>query len=111
MPIAVRATPQTAAKTMSPELSIKAGITKEQILFVVMKVPESGDKEAMATKNSILDWGFNVVPSWMPFRTTYGKAMDSGYSMSETRYSTLNERAGSILTAIADKTNKEVTCG
>ena len=88
---------------LAQELTIKAGVPKSKILLGVMTVPESGDKEAMATKSSIQDWGFTVADSWMPFRTAYGKAMDAGYSMSETRFTTLNERAGSILSAIAGR--------
>ncbi len=90
---------------LAQELTMKGGIAKSKILVVVMKVPENGDKEAMATKNSIKDWGFDVVDSWMPFRTGYGKAMDAGYSMSETRFTSLNERAGAILSAIAARVN------
>lgn len=93
---------------LAQELTIKANVPKSKILMVVMKVPESGDKEAMSTKNSIKDWGFAVADTWMPFRTAYGKAMDAGYSMSETRFNSLNEKAGSILSAIAQHiTSKE----
>ena len=93
--------------SLAQELTIKAGVAKAKILMVVMKVPEGGDKEAMSTKASIQDWGFEVAPSWMPFRTAYGKAMDAGYSMSETRFKTLNERAGAILGAIAERITEE----
>lgn len=95
---------------LAQELSMQSKIPKNKILLIVMKVPESGDKEAMSTKSSIKDWGFNVVETWMPFRTAYGKAMDAGYSMSETRFSTLNERADAILKGIADRL-MEVTNG
>ncbi len=88
---------------LAQELSMKAGLSKNKILMVVMKVPESGDKEAMSTKASIKEWGFSIVDSWMPFRTAYGKAMDAGYSMSETRFTSLNKRAGSILNVIANQ--------
>jgi chromosome partitioning protein len=96
---------------LAQELTMKAGVSKSKILMVVMKVPESGDKEAMSTKSSIKDWGFAVIDSWMPFRTAYGKAMDAGYSMSETRFNTLNDRAGSILSAIAERATQEVDNG
>ncbi|MCF1437186.1 MAG: hypothetical protein LPD71_00015 [Shewanella sp.] len=90
------------ALRLGQELTIK-GVSKSQLLFVVTQVPESGDKEAMKTVASIKDWGFEVVPTWMTFRTAYGKAMDAGYSMTETRYASLNDRAGRIISAIADK--------
>ena len=86
---------------LAQELTMKANVPKHKIVMVVMKVPENGEKEAMATKRSIQDWGFNVVSTWMPQKTAYGKAMDSGYSMSETRFSTLNDKAGKIISELA----------
>lgn len=91
---------------LAQELTMKAGVPKSKILMVVMKVPENGDKEAMATKSSIKEWEFSVADSWMPFRTAYGKAMDAGYSMSETRFTSLNKKAGTILNAIVEKINQ-----
>lgn len=87
---------------LAQELTMKAGVQRKKVLLIVMKVPENGDKESESTKSSIEDWGFSVPKPVMPFKTAYGKAMDAGYSMSETRFATLNERAGSVLNAIAE---------
>ncbi len=92
---------------LGQELALKAEVDRSKILFVVMKVPESGEKEAMSSKKSIKGFGFQVVDTWMPFKTAYGKAMDSGYSMSETRFASLNEKAGNILEAIANHVKTE----
>ena len=88
---------------MANELNLKSGLPKDRILFVVMKVPEGGAKEVLLTKQSIKDWGFPVVSGWLPLKVGYGKAMDSGYTMVETRYSSLNKKAENIVAAIASK--------
>ncbi len=78
------------------------GVKKEQIFYVVIKVPENGAREAMATRKSIADWGFKVAQGWVPFKTSFGKAMDMGKTMRETRHSTLNEKSDQIIQAIVD---------
>lgn len=85
---------------LAQEMVTRVGIDKRRILFVVMKVNENGDKEAMSTRSSIEEWGFNVVKGWMPARTAYGSALDAGYSMTETRFKTLNDKAQSIMDGI-----------
>ena len=89
--------------TLAQEMVVKGGVDKSKILFVVMLVKENGDKEAMQTRKSIQDWGFNVVQGWMPAKTAYGSAMDAGYSMTETRFKSLNEKASNILEGITRK--------
>lgn len=96
---------------LAQDLSIKAKIPKSKMFFVVMKVPPSGDREAMETKSSIKEWGFEVSETWMPMKTGYGKAMDMGYSMAETRFPTLNEKAGKIISDIVRKINQEMNNG
>jgi len=88
---------------LAQDLVLQAGVDKGKILFVVMRVPENGDKEAMTTKKSIQEWGFGVLQTWIPFKISYGKSMDAGYSMAETRFTSLNEHAGKVLAGIAEK--------
>lgn len=91
---------------LAQELTM-AGVSKCKILFVIMKVPENGIKEAEATLETIKNWQFSVVDKVMPFRTAYGQAMDSGYSMSETRFPSLNTTAGKIIGSIINHLDKE----
>ncbi len=79
------------------------GIPRNKIVMAVMKVPAGADKEAMRTRRSIQDWGFDVAPGWHPMRVAIGQAMDNGLALTETRYSTLNERADKIVQFIADR--------
>lgn len=88
---------------LAQELVIKGKVLKSKILFVVMLVSEGADKEAMSTRASIEEWGFNVIQGWMPKRASYGSAMDAGYSMTETRFKSLNQKAVNILNGINEK--------
>lgn len=78
-------------------------VDKAQILFVVTKVPDSGDKEAMNTRASIKAWGFEVASGWIPLKTSASKAMDPGYSITETGYKSINERTDKIIEQIFSK--------
>jgi len=71
-------------------------ISRDRIIMVVVKVPDNGDKEAMATKRAITEWGFTPVDTWLPYRTSYGQAMDDGLAITETRFPRLNELAQRI---------------
>ena len=90
------------ASLMLAQELIVAGVNRMHILFVVIKVPENGDREAMATRKSIQQWGFNVAIGWIPFRTSYGKAMDEGHTLIETRHATLNDKSDKIVLHIID---------
>jgi len=57
----------------------------------------------MTSKKSIKDWGFNVISGWIPHKTAYGKALDSGHTLTETKFPSINAKADSIIQAIMDK--------
>ncbi len=101
IPTGITADDLHASLALGQELAL-AGIEKESIYFVVIKVPDNGDKEAMATRKSIQKWGFNVAQGWIPFKTGYGKAMDSGRTLVETRHKSLNDKSGKIIQNIVD---------
>lgn len=82
------------------ELSIKLKIPKEKLLYVINQVPDNGGKEAISSRSSIIDWGFNATPGWIAKKTGYSQAMDVGYTMAETRYPSLNNKVANILEAI-----------
>ena len=90
-----------ASLSLGNELCMN-GIDRNRIFYVVIKVPENGDREAMATRKSIQQWGFTVAKGWIPFKTSYGKAMDSGYTLVETRHPTLNKKSDQIIQGISD---------
>lgn len=86
---------------LAQELIMK-GVSKDSILFVVMKVPENGDKEAAATRESIDQWGFKVAEGWVSLKTSYSKALDEGRTLTETRHNTLNKKADQVIQSIVD---------
>ncbi len=101
IPTGVTADDLRASLALGQEMTMN-GVKKEQLFYVVIKVPENGDKEAMATRKSINDWGFKVAKGWIPFKTSFGKAMDMGRTMCETRHNSLNEKSDQIIQAIVD---------
>lgn len=82
---------------------VNKGISRDKLFFVVSKVPEGGDKEAMTTRESIKNWGFEVATGWLTIKTGYSQAMDTGRAITETRFKTLNERTDKIIQQIFDK--------
>ena len=79
---------------------VNAGINRASILFVVCRVPDNGDKEAMNTRSSIQGWNFDVATGWLPFKPSYSQAMDKGLSFTETSYKSLSKKADKIIEQI-----------
>ena len=82
---------------------VNKGVNRESIVFVVCKVPDNGDKEAMQTRASIEGWNFEAVKGWMPFKSSYSQAMDKGLCFTETPFKTLNEKADKIIEQLFKK--------
>ena len=76
---------------------VNKGIDRASIVFVVCRVPDNGDKEAMNTRSSIQGWNFEVVRGWIPFKPSYSQAMDKGLSFTETPFKSLSEKADKII--------------
>ena len=77
-------------------------VDKAQILFVVTKVPDSGDKEAMNTRASIKAWGFEVASGWIPLKTSASKAMDSAGEMADQAVDMAGEMAEDAMDTAGD---------
>jgi chromosome partitioning protein len=88
---------------------VNKGISKELISFVVCRVPDKGDKEAMHTRASIKAWGFDVAKGWIPFKPSYSQAMDKGLAFTETPFKTLSEKADKIIEQLFTKATKHNT--
>lgn len=82
---------------------INNGIDRASIVFVVCRVPDNGEKEAMNTRSSIKGWNFEVVQGWIPFKPSYSQAMDKGLSFTETPFKTLSEKADKIIEQLFNK--------
>ena len=102
LPVGISADDLEPTLKLATELSNK-GIPRTALLFVVCKVMDGGDTEAEKTRNSIKNWSFDVVNGWIPMRTSYSQAMDTGQALTETKYKTLNEKIDSIIQQIVNK--------
>ena len=76
---------------------VNKGVSRESIIFVVCRVPDNGEREAMNTRSSIKGWNFEVAQGWIPFKPSYSQAMDKGLAFTETPFKTLNEKADNII--------------
>ena len=91
------------ALALAQELTIKKGLDRQRILFVITQVPDYGEKKAAERLDVLKGLGFDVVPTWMKFQQSFVTAMDDGYCMTETRFNSLNERSGEIIQYIGEK--------
>ncbi|TXL12580.1 DNA-binding protein [Methylococcaceae bacterium HT3] len=101
IPVGVNADDLEPTLNLATEL-INKGISRASMLFVVDKVPDNGEREAMDTRQTIKNWAFNVSQGYIPFKTAYSQAMDAGRTLSETKYKGLNEKTDKIIQQIVD---------
>ncbi|PCQ35855.1 dna-binding plasmid partition protein [Providencia rettgeri] len=82
---------------------IKKGIDKDKITFIVAKSPS--DSEGAKAQETIRAWGFNVLNSIIPFKTSYGNALDLGRALNETSFKSLNLIAKNMIEEVHDIIN------
>ncbi|MGL5954485.1 MAG: ParA family protein [Providencia rustigianii] len=82
---------------------IKKGIDKDKITFIVAKSPS--DSEGVKAQETIRAWGFNVLNSIIPFKTSYGNALDLGRALNETSFKSLNLIAKNMIEEVHDIIN------
>lgn len=83
---------------------VKKGISQDKIVFIVAKSPS--DSEGIKAQETIKAWGFCVLNSVIPFKTSYGNALDQGRSLSETPFKSLNTIAKNMTEEVHDFINK-----
>lgn len=82
---------------------IKKGIDKAKIVFAVAKSPSPSQGEK--AQSTIQAWGFEVLKTVIPFKTSYGEALDTGRALHETPFKSLNETAQQFIEEIHDIIN------
>ena len=82
---------------------VNKGVSRGSIIFVVCRVPDNGEKEAMNTRASIKGWNFEVAQGWIPFKPSYSQAMDKGLAFTETPFKSLNDKADRIIEQLFSK--------
>ncbi|GFO73268.1 chromosome partitioning protein [Bathymodiolus japonicus methanotrophic gill symbiont] len=88
---------------------VNKGIDRASIVFVVCRVPDKGDKEAMNTRASIEAWNFSVVCGWIPMKSAYSQAMDKGLSFTETPFKSLSDKTNKIIEQLFNKATEQQT--
>ncbi|EDJ8220760.1 dna-binding plasmid partition protein [Salmonella enterica] len=82
---------------------IKKGIDKSKIVFIVAKSPSTSQGEK--AQDTIKAWGYRVLNTVIPFKTSYGEALDGGRALHETPFKSLNETAKQMIEEIHDIIN------
>jgi len=88
---------------------VNKNIAKQKFVFALCRV---GESEALhqSARNYIRDAGYSVLAGSLPEKLGYLKAAEEGRAVTETRFSSLNDRAAELAQGIIDlatKLNKE----
>jgi len=81
---------------------VSRGIRRSDILFVLNKTLDSA-VAIQDARNFLLDAGYQTARTDLPARTGYQMAQNSGRALTETPYSSLNDRAGELAQEIVDQ--------
>lgn len=84
---------------------VKKGISKNKLVFALCRV---GESEALhqSAKDYIQQAGYNVLPGSLPEKIGYLKAAEEGRAVTETRFTSLNERAAQMVQGVIDLATK-----
>lgn len=74
----------------------------KRIFFMLTRVGDS-DAENEGTQEWIEQAGYRVLKGTIPERTAYRLAMDTGKTLTETSFKTLNEKADKVVQAVIDE--------
>ena len=88
---------------------VKNGIPKNQIVVVFCRVGDS-KAELLEARNYVEEAGYKITKFSLPDRVAYRRAQDSGRSVTETTFKSLNKRASGIaqeLVNLAEQIQKE----
>lgn len=80
------------------------GIPHNRLFYVVGKAPSLA--EGRSAVETITAWQFACCSHFLVFKPGYSLALDTGYSITETRWKTLNHRAREIVLAICRRASQ-----
>ena len=84
---------------------VKAGIPNSRLVFALNHI--ATDAEEQDARDYIRDAGYQVLDGCLIERPAYRKAQNSGLSVTETQFKTLNIRADALIQSIIDKATKD----
>jgi chromosome partitioning protein len=80
---------------------VHKGIPHNRLFYVVGKAPSLA--EGCSAINTITAWQFACAQTFLTFKPGYSLSLDAGYSVTETPWRTLNQRARSVIREICAK--------
>ena len=86
---------------LAHELVGKSITSRAGVLFVLMRVPDS-QAEVENARTYVSDAGYQVAQGSIPYRTSYGQAMDQGRALTEVAHPNLKARADEAMQSIID---------
>jgi len=95
-----------SADDLRPAIRVFHGLVKEQIpksslTFALNRI--ATESEATAARAYVEDAGYTALPGYLPERAAYRQAQSEGFSVTETRYHGLKERADALIQCLIDK--------
>jgi chromosome partitioning protein len=79
----------------------KAGIPKDCMVFALNHVlSETEEREG---REYLQEAGYSVLEGYLPSQTGYRAAQNSGRSITETRFASLNKKADQLIQALIDR--------
>jgi len=82
----------------------KAGIEKKRIVLAFMRTGDS-KAEYKEASDYVSESEYYLLDGYIQERTAYRRAMDRGLALTETRFSTLNNKADELVQAIENRLN------
>lgn len=84
---------------------VQAGVPTSKLVFALNRI--GTDSEEADTRSYITEAGYEALPGCLPERPAYRQAQNLGYSVTETRFSKLNERANALIQAMIDRVSAD----
>ena len=80
---------------------VKRGIPKQRLRFALCRI--GTDAEEAESRSYIEEAGYQVLDGSLPERPSYRHASNAGFSVTETRYPQLNQRADKLIQSMVDQ--------
>jgi chromosome partitioning protein len=89
---------------------VKAGVPRSHLVFALCRVGNS-PSEIEDARQYLEQAGYPVLAGSLPEQVAYRRASDEGRALTETRFSTLNQRAEELAQALVDKIGERSPSG
>ena len=74
---------------------IKAGVLEQNLVFALTRI--STDAEGKEARAALEERGFKVLAGHLPDKAAYKQAQNDGLAITETRFSSLNQKADELI--------------